>query len=334
MIPSGLLSHASSDLIFVALNYRLGALGFLSDPASPAPNPAYLDQRLALAWVQENIHLFGGDPNRVTAMGESGGGGSIILQMAAEEEMYGPTPFARAVVQSPAFIPTGQVSSTAYDDFLETLNVETMEEARDLSEEEVIRANAQQIGKAPATTYTFGNTLNSFSPQPPATMLKSAKFNTSIPILAGHNSFEGSFFFDPSAKSDEAFSEWVSGSIAGLEEDKLRQLVEEIYPAVFDGSYGYGSWEERGMRLWAEAFIDCNFQGVNEALGGKGYGCKFAHRYHFFAVLTGLVTDIYTKKMSSTSLPGFTLKTYATPSTIQNVPFPSRRRKPSYRAPL
>jgi carboxylesterase type B len=65
-------------LVFVAMNYRLGAFGFLAGPSLQAAggvaNAGLLDQRLALEWIQKNIHLFGGDPERVTIMGESAGG--------------------------------------------------------------------------------------------------------------------------------------------------------------------------------------------------------------------------------------------------------------------
>ena len=65
-------------LVFVAMNYRLGALGFLSGPTVQAvggvSNAGLLDQRLALEWIQKYIHLFGGDPDRVTITGESAGG--------------------------------------------------------------------------------------------------------------------------------------------------------------------------------------------------------------------------------------------------------------------
>ena len=52
----------------------MGALGFLSTEDDVIPgNMAMLDQNLALKWVQENIHHFGGDPGRVTIFGQSAG---------------------------------------------------------------------------------------------------------------------------------------------------------------------------------------------------------------------------------------------------------------------
>ena len=82
--PAGLLRRANDSIIYVAFNYRLGAFGFLAGPtlqANGTANAGLLDQRFALQWVQSYIHLFGGDPKRVTVMGESAGGGSIMHQI-------------------------------------------------------------------------------------------------------------------------------------------------------------------------------------------------------------------------------------------------------------
>ncbi|KKY14853.1 putative carboxylesterase family protein [Diplodia seriata] len=94
--PAGLIrrshrSHRGNDnddgIIFVSINYRLGAFGFLSTPPPRpndiTPNAALHDQRLALRWVQSHIHLFGGDRARVTAMGESAGAGAIAHHITA-----------------------------------------------------------------------------------------------------------------------------------------------------------------------------------------------------------------------------------------------------------
>ena len=54
--------------------YFLMCTGFLStgDSASPG-NYGFMDQTMALKWVQQNIHAFGGDPELVTIFGESAG---------------------------------------------------------------------------------------------------------------------------------------------------------------------------------------------------------------------------------------------------------------------
>ncbi|XP_066903036.1 esterase FE4 isoform X2 [Halyomorpha halys] len=65
------------DVVIVDINYRLGFLGFLSFEDKEMPgNQGLKDQVLAMKWVQKNIAKFGGDPNKVTLVGESAGAGS------------------------------------------------------------------------------------------------------------------------------------------------------------------------------------------------------------------------------------------------------------------
>jgi para-nitrobenzyl esterase len=83
-------SFARQGLIVVSFNYRLGRFGFFGFPAlthehpdEPHGNYGFMDQIAALAWVRRNIADFGGDPGRVTVMGDSAGGESIVALLAA-----------------------------------------------------------------------------------------------------------------------------------------------------------------------------------------------------------------------------------------------------------
>lgn len=64
------VSSSNGSIIFVSIQYRLGAYGFLaSDEVAEngTPNAALLDQRAAIDWVQRHISAFGGDPSKVSA---------------------------------------------------------------------------------------------------------------------------------------------------------------------------------------------------------------------------------------------------------------------------
>ena len=63
-------------MVFVNFNYRLNIFGF---PGAPGltQNLGFLDQRMAIEWVRDNIQAFGGDPSRITIFGQSAGGASV-----------------------------------------------------------------------------------------------------------------------------------------------------------------------------------------------------------------------------------------------------------------
>ncbi|XP_057302658.1 uncharacterized protein LOC130636827 [Hydractinia symbiolongicarpus] len=78
---------ASMNVVSVSMNYRLNAFGFLTlrelRRNGTDGNYGFMDQILALKWVQSNIKNFGGDPNSVTICGQSSGGTSIFGLLAS-----------------------------------------------------------------------------------------------------------------------------------------------------------------------------------------------------------------------------------------------------------
>ncbi|GAA5885699.1 hypothetical protein JCM6882_007533 [Rhodosporidiobolus microsporus] len=87
--PSTLVARSrdlNRPVIFVTLDYRLGALGFGASPAlreAGALNLGLHDQRQALRWVKQNIKFFGGDPDKIMLFGTSAGAISVGYQMLA-----------------------------------------------------------------------------------------------------------------------------------------------------------------------------------------------------------------------------------------------------------
>lgn len=72
----------TKGVIAVTVNYRLGPLGFfclpeLAEEAGICGNYGLYDQLAAMKWVNKNISAFGGDPDRVTIMGQSAGAMSV-----------------------------------------------------------------------------------------------------------------------------------------------------------------------------------------------------------------------------------------------------------------
>lgn len=79
---------ADTGIVYVSFNYRLNAFGFLAleilregSPKNTSGNYGFMDQITALKWVQRNIHVFGGDPGKVTIVGQSSGGTSVRVLM-------------------------------------------------------------------------------------------------------------------------------------------------------------------------------------------------------------------------------------------------------------
>jgi len=102
----------SQKVIVVALNYRLGVMGWFAHPAlrstaeselDASGNFGTLDIIHGLKWVKNNISAFGGDPDNVTIFGESAGGQNVFSMLGSE---LAAGLFHRAIAQSGILLTT------------------------------------------------------------------------------------------------------------------------------------------------------------------------------------------------------------------------------------
>ena len=181
------------DVVMLSINHRLNSFGFLYLPEIGAANSGILDVVTALEWVRDNIANFGGDPNNVTIMGQSGGAGKVSTLMAMPSAKG---LFHRAIIQSGANlagITTADAAKTA-ETLMSKLSVKTAAELQKVPMDALIQAtlNTQGLTFGPVVD---GKTLpgGPFDPTAPA-------ISADIPILIGTTEYEITFF--PNTKYD------------------------------------------------------------------------------------------------------------------------------------
>lgn len=90
-VYDGAVLATRGDVVVVTVNHRLNGFGYLylgaldGERYGDSGNAGQYDLILALRWVQDHIHAFGGDPGKVTVFGQSGGGAKIATLMAMPE---------------------------------------------------------------------------------------------------------------------------------------------------------------------------------------------------------------------------------------------------------
>ncbi|MFJ7587774.1 carboxylesterase/lipase family protein [Streptomyces sp. NPDC097617] len=147
---SGETFARDGDLVVVSINYRIGPLGYLypgDEESEGAGNFWLTDQLAALHWVRENIAAFGGDPDRVTVAGQSGGAVSTAA-LAGHPQAEGL--IRRVILQSPPFgldlpVPAAYLERTAA--YLELAGAKDLAELRTLPWPELIGAGGALFGQ-------------------------------------------------------------------------------------------------------------------------------------------------------------------------------------------
>ncbi|PZC80786.1 hypothetical protein B5X24_HaOG200160 [Helicoverpa armigera] len=199
-----------AGVVLVTLNYRLGALGFLSlENDEVSGNMGLKDQVMALKWVRDNIEAFGGDPGRVTIFGESAGAASVHLHMLSPASQG---LFHAAIAQSGVAIapwalaqePRARAFELGRELGIDTNNTaELLGYLRATPSELLVKAGAR-LSSAPGKSADMQSTValpflptlepeggDAFLTRPPAETLPGAD----VPFLTGYNAQEGIILF-------------------------------------------------------------------------------------------------------------------------------------------
>lgn len=210
------------NIVFCSVNHRLGALGYccLSSVGGPlaSGNAGNLDLVASLEWIKNNIAQFGGDPNNVTIIGQSGGGAKVttLMNMPAAKGL-----FHKAVALS------GSSLIGVNKDYAEKLGAKVLEEAgfkigefeklQQMPWLEFIQIANRTVAKFSDEAKKMGIQREGFSPVSDGIHLSSEPFFTggmseNIPLMI-----------------NTTFHEWTpSRSDASLEKVTWEEITEKI----------------------------------------------------------------------------------------------------------
>jgi para-nitrobenzyl esterase len=227
------------DVVLVSINHRLNVFGFmyLGDSVSePTGNVGMLDIVQALRWVRENIARFGGDPERVTIFGESGGGRKVgtLLAMPDAKGL-----FHRAIIQSgPSWRAVEQQDAiSAREAIFAELNIASgdVDALRKVSTQELMRAYVSCTRKN-----GWNHVVSGFAPVVDGTVLAAHPFDPEasdvmpdVPVIAGTNRTEMTLQLaadEAAFELDEAGLAMRAEALFGPDAQRLLNVYREAEP--------------------------------------------------------------------------------------------------------
>lgn len=257
------------DVVVVAPTHRLGIFGYaLFDGTDRSGNLGLWDIVLALEWVRDNIASFGGDPDNVTIIGESGGGmkvSALLAMRAAKGLFHRAACFGGILYQGhPAAALTEDEARLLTERVTGALE-KSVAELRDLPVEDIVDAQ-RRTAQRPLTWRPVidGETLTEHPDH-----LIAAGAAVDIPLMIGTAAHEADFL----SQISPAFR---SQSYADLEPLLEADLMRRLVPAYESMS---GNDEMAGARrLLTDLYFvmpSLRFAEAQARAGGKVYVYQF-----------------------------------------------------------
>ena len=266
------------DVVVVVVNHRLNVHGFLhladigGDKWAHSTNVGMQDQVATLEWIRGNIENFGGDPDRVTIFGQSGGGSKVttLMAMPSAQGLY-----HRAIAQSgSAFRGTPAAdASEAAERFLARLGIDSgqLDRLQEIPVQQIQDAiysepRIQGLGSGPVID---GSVIPRHQWDPTA-----PSWSADVPFMVGSTETENGWIGPPPFElpDDEMLDLFAARLANGDRGDgqELLELFRRVHP------------EKRNRMLWLTAESDNSRRWNAQALGTLKYEQGTAPSYLYF----------------------------------------------------
>ncbi len=273
------------DVVVVTVNHRLNAFGYLylqrlaPDLFPDSGNCGQLDLVLALEWVRDNIAAFGGDPERVLAFGQSGGGAKIATMMAM--------PAAKGLFQRAASMSGQQVTASGPANatertmaYLDALNIHRKDvlELAELPLEKLVNAlDARDPVLAYDASVYFGPVLDMRSLTRHPFYPDAAPQSAHIPMIIGNTHDETRAFLRDPAYYDLTWEEVPELLVPNMRVDiRPEYVVDEyrrIYPDYTPSQVFFAA--TTAARSWRGAIIEAEVRAQQQGAGTFVYQLDF-----------------------------------------------------------
>lgn len=217
-----------NDVIVVTIQYRLGALGFLSHPYLDARqngtsgNYGSKDMLFALQWVKRNIASFGGNEEKIMLVGESAGSWGVCSLLLAPQAAG---LFHAAALQSGPCLEHSRLRASLVAETLgEAMNCSDLSCLESKTAADIVSSYESIESEELITLNVYGTDIR---PLPVLDAIESGNYNK-IPLVIGSNKWE----FGLPSKTDKAIGCGVQRLALAFAEAQNQAVYRYLYTHI------------------------------------------------------------------------------------------------------
>lgn len=251
-------SFVREGIVYVSIEYRLGALGFMAHPELSKESPdgisgnyGIYDQICALQWIHDNIAAFGGDPEKVTICGESAGGISVSILCASPlckglfRAAISESGSCFCPVSAGESAPAGGNTTRPYRkaeqlgaDYQQRLGAKNLKQMRKVSGEDIIKATqGWEFWPVVDGKAITGDIYAQYA---------SGDYND-VDVLIGYNSDEGSLFvyqmqLDAYKGMVQRYGDYAEKMLDAYPATNDQEALYAVQDIFRDTAFGWGTW--------------------------------------------------------------------------------------------